>query len=91
MNKEVTWKDLLVSLILLLIVMFIAMFVATHKDNKVIPSKPNTVNVDSLLNTNDSIKVVITYIDSVKNEEIQQVLKLDNDSTLELFKQLVRE
>lgn len=91
MNKEVTWRDLLVSLILLLIVMFIAMFVATHQDHKVINSRPNTVNVDSLLNTNDSIKVVITYIDSVKNEEIQQVLKLDNDSTLELFKQLVRE
>lgn len=91
MNKEVTWRDLLVSCILLLIVMFIAMFVATHQDHKVIKNRPNTVNVDSLLNTNDSIKVVITYIDSVKNEEIQQVLKLDNDSTLELFKQLVKE
>ena len=91
MNKEVTWRDLLVSCILLLIVMFIAMFVATNQNSKKIKTRPNTVNVDSLLNTNDSIKVVITYIDSVKNEEIQQVLKLDNDSTLELFKQLVRE
>ena len=90
MNKEVTWRDLLVSLILLLIVMFIAMFVATNQNSKEIKTRPNTVNVDSLLNTNDSINVVITYIDSVKNEEIQQVLKLDNDSTLELFKQLVR-
>lgn len=91
MNKKVTWRDLLVSLILLLIVMFIAMFVATNQNSKEIKTRPNTVNVDSLLTTNDSIKVVIKYIDSTKHEEIEKVLKLDNDSTLELFKQLVRE
>lgn len=91
MNKEVTWKDFLVSLALLILVFVVAVFLSTHQQKHKIIHRPDTINVDSLLNTNDSIKVVITYIDSVKNEQIQQVLSLDNDSTLELFKQLVRE
>ena len=60
-------------------------------DDAVRHPRPINHTVDSLLNTNDSIKIVIKYIDSTKHEEIEKVLKLDNDSTLELFKQLVRE
>ena len=68
----------------------IVIFVAKY-EQKVVHNRLQPVNVDSILNTNDSIKIVIKYIDSTKNEEIEKVLKLDNDSTLELFKQLVRE
>lgn len=89
MNQKSTWRDLLIALFLLIATAMVVMVVI--KDQTSTPVKENDTNVDSLLNTNDSLKVVITYIDSVKNEEIQQVLKLDNDSTLELFKQLVSE
>ena len=89
MNQKSTWKDLLIALFLLIATFTIVLVVIKDQDST--PVKENDTNVDSLLNTNDSLKVVITYIDSVKNEEIQQVLKLDNDSTLELFKQLVSE
>lgn len=40
---------------------------------------------------NDSIKIEVKRLDSLKNEEIITVKGLNNDSTLELFKRLVSE
>lgn len=91
MSFETTnWRDTIVCLICIVAIFIVVILCGKCEDSQPTVVK-HDINVDSLLNTNDSIKVVITYIDSVKNEEIQQVLKLDNDSTLELFKQLVRE
>lgn len=89
-DTNVTWKDLAKGVIALIVLFILVMFIA-KQEQKVAQSSTDVVNVDSLLTTNDSIKIVIKYIDSTKNEEIEKVLKLDNDSTLELFKQLVRE
>ena len=89
-DTNVTWKDLVKGIIALIILFLVVMFIA-KQEQKVVQSNTDIVNVDSLLTTNDSIKIVIKYIDSTKHEEIEKVLKLDNDSTLELFKQLVRE
>lgn len=89
-DTNVTWKDLVKGVIALIILFLVVMFIA-KQEQKVAQSNTDIVNVDSLLTTNDSIKIVIKYIDSTKHEEIEKVLKLDNDSTLELFKQLVRE
>lgn len=85
---KVTWKDCLIAILMCILVLLIAGIIV--KDQPSPPVKGN-VNIDSLLNANDSLKVVIQITDSVKNEKIEQVLALDNDSTLELFKQLVRE
>ena len=91
MSFETTnWRDTIVCLMCIVAIFFIVILCGKCEDEHV-PVKQNTVNVDSLLTTNDSIKIVIKYIDSTKNEEVEKVLKLDNDSTLELFKQLVRE
>ena len=90
--ENTNWRDTIVCLACIVII-FILVIIATKCDEHYDDTHTvqTTINVDSLLTTNDSIKVVISYIDSVKHEEIQQVLKLDNDSTVELFKQLVRE
>lgn len=88
MNKP-TWKDFVWAVVILVVVILVSVVVVTKQP--ITPPTSNTVNIDSLLETNDSIKVMIQVKDSIKNEEIQKVLKLDNDSTLELFKQLVRE
>ena len=87
MNGKTTWKDLVLAAILLIATIIIVSTIA--KDNHYIP--PENTKVDSLMVANDSINLVIKKKDSVKYEKIQEVLKLDNDSTLELFKQLVRE
>ena len=89
MNEtNVGWKELIKAICALILLFSVVIFTARY-EQKVVHNKLQHVNVDSILNTNDSIKIVIKYIDS--DEEIEKVLKLDNDSTLELFKQLVRE
>lgn len=45
--------------------------------------------VDSLTIDNSLIKTEVNNLDSMKNEEINNVVKLDNDSTLKLFYKLL--
>lgn len=47
--------------------------------------------VDSLQSRNDTIKAQIEIIKQNRENEIIKVISLDNDSTIKLFKQLVRE
>ena len=55
------------------------------------PSKENVTKIDSLTKVNDSIKIKIEKLDSVKNAKVIEVSTLDNDSTLKLFYKLVKE
>ena len=47
--------------------------------------------IDSLKAVNDSIKIKVEQLDSVKNAKVIEVSTLDNDSTLKLFYKLVSE
>lgn len=47
--------------------------------------------IDSLINANNKLILETEYIDSIKNEEIIRVKSFDNDSTIKLFYQLIRE
>jgi len=57
------------------------------------PTHPveRNVIVDSLTKVNDSIKIKVNNLDSIKNAKIIEVEALDNDSTLKLFYELIRE
>lgn len=50
-------------------------------------SKTNLISTS----VNDSIKLQVKQLDSLKNEKVIEVKGLSNDSTLQLFKQLVNE
>lgn len=93
MNEpELNWRDVIVCFVFMCLI-FLAVIIAVKCDaghNDTFNTKTN-VKVDSILNTNDSIKYVIKQKDSIKYEEVLKVRNLDNDSTVELFKQLVRE
>ena len=54
------------------------------------PVEKNEV-IDSLTKINDSIKIKVEHLDSVKNAKVIEVTTLDNDSTLKLFYELVSE
>lgn len=54
------------------------------------PVEENT-HIDSLITTNDSIKLKVEHLDSIKNAKIIEVASLDNDSTVKLFYKLVSE
>lgn len=47
--------------------------------------------IDSLTKVNDSIKLKVENLDSIKNAKVIEVSTLDNDSTLKLFYELVKE
>lgn len=51
----------------------------------------NNIKVDSIISENDSIKKKIKEIENNRNNEIITIINLDNDSTIKLFKKLVRE
>ena len=47
------------------------------------------VKADSLIKVNDSIKLKVEQIDSIKNAKVIEVQSLDNDSTVKLFYELI--
>lgn len=55
-------------------------------------NKKSTYNNNTEIQAaNDSIKLQVKQLDSLKNEKVIEVKGLSNDSTLKLFKQLVNE
>ena len=53
--------------------------------------KENVISTDSIIKRNDSIKIQVEHLDSIKNAKVIEVQTLDNDSTLKLFYKLVSE
>ena len=53
--------------------------------------KENITITDSIIKINDSIKIKVEHLDSIKNAKVIEVQTLDNDSTLKLFYELVSE
>ena len=51
----------------------------------------SVVNIDSVTKVNDSIKLKVESLDSIKNAKIIEVISLNNDSTIKLFYELVSE
>lgn len=47
--------------------------------------------IDSISTVNDSIKIKVNKLDSIKDAKIIEVISLDNDSTVKLFYKLVKE
>lgn len=47
------------------------------------------IKADSIIKVNDSIKIKVEQLDSIKNAKIIEVQMLDNDSTLKLFYELI--
>ena len=59
--------------------------------NNVDNTKENVILTDSIIKLNDSIKIKVEHLDSIKNAKVIEVQTLDNDSTLKLFYKLVSE
>ena len=53
--------------------------------------KENVTIADSIIKVNDSIKIKVEHLDSIKNAKVIEVQTLNNDSTLKLFYELVSE
>ena len=53
--------------------------------------KENVTITDSIIKVNDSIKIKVEHLDSIKNAKVIEVQTFDNDSTLKIFYKLVSE
>ena len=58
--------------------------------NNEIDTKENVTVTDSIIKVNDSIKIKVEHLDSIKNAKVIEVQTLDNDSTVKLFYQLIK-
>lgn len=65
--------------------------ITLHSCTKQSTPVENTAKIDSLITVNDSIKIKVEKLDSIKDAKIIEVSTLDNDSTLKLFYELVSE
>ena len=92
MKEQATPRDWIITIAFILICIGIIVAIENTRYNRYnTPPIKENVNVDSILNTNDSINYVIKQKDSIKYEEVFKVRNLDNDTTIKLFKELVRE
>lgn len=77
------------------LLVILALVVIYNYSKKVINNeddiKENITITDSIIKVNDSIKIKIEHLDSIKNAKVIEVQTLDNDSTLKLFYKLVSE
>ena len=64
--------------------------ISYEKHNISTPAENNKI-IDSLTTINDSIKIKVEKLDSIKDAKFIEVSTLDNDSTLKLFYKLVSE
>lgn len=78
------------------ICLFVGIFIGTIIGAFYINKPKEQINtrtevIDSLTKVNDSIKIKVEQLDSIKNAKVIEVSTLDNDSTLKLFYKLVSE
>ena len=84
-------KDLAIGSLIAIVGIFCVIGIGVVIQIGLEASPVERTTVDSLTQVNDSIKITIEHLDSVKNAEIIEVSTLDNDSTLKLFYKLVSE
>ena len=79
-------KGCFVILVLALVVC-ISVIVGKHYDIK----NNNIIETDvELQKHNDSLRIEVDNLDSIKNAKVIEVKTLDNDSTVKLFYQLIK-
>lgn len=81
-----TGKGCVISVVIMIVICAsIAICDYHHKKNN------NIIETDvELQKHNDSLKIKVDNLDSIKNAKVIEVKALDNDSTIKLFYQLIK-
>lgn len=89
-SAEKTVDKILIFLIVCVISFIAGIFISDiYKNNKTTRPVEEIVKADSIIKVNDSIKIKVEQLDSIKDAKIIEVQTLDNDSTLKLFYELI--
>lgn len=76
---------------IILTIIYIIILIAKDCSSKITPPVEDMNIIDSISTVNDSIKIKVNKLDSIKDAKIIEVISLDNDSTVKLFYKLVKE
>ena len=87
-NSKIDW---VVEMIIAFIIGYIVAAITLHSFTKQSTPVENSTKIDSLITVNDSIKIKVEKLDSIKDAKVIEVSTLNNDSTLKLFYKLVSE
>lgn len=89
-NAEKSVDKLLAFIMVCVISFCVGVFTGVnYKNSKSTRPVEEIVKADSIIKVNDSIKIKVEKLDSIKNAKIIEVQTLDNDSTLKLFYELI--
>ena len=91
-DKQIKYLDIFLERFICIFIGFILGTLSglIWKNNASTPIERDNV-IDSLTAVNDTIKIKVEKLDSIKNAKVIEVSTLDNDSTLKLFHELVSE
>lgn len=87
-NGKIDW---VLEMIIAFIIGYIVAAITLHVYAKQSTTIENSTKIDSIITINDSIKIKVEKLDSIKDAKIIEVSTLNNDSTLKLFYELVSE
>ena len=88
MNKFIS---VLIKAILILLIFGVGTIVIVYIVNSYHIKNNNIIETDvELQKHNDSLKIEVDNLDSIKNAKVIEVKTLDNDSTIKLFYQLIK-
>ena len=76
---------------IILAIIYVIILVVKDCSSKITPPVEDMNIIDSVSTINDSLKIKVNNLDSIKNAKVIEVLSLDNDSTVKLFYKLVEE
>ena len=83
-------KEIFIGVILFFVIGIVFAIIMTFIDNYY--KKSNNIIEDNieLQKHNDSLKIEVDNLDSIKNAKVIEVQTLNNDSTVKLFYQLIK-
>ena len=83
-------KEIFIGIILFFVIGIVFAIIMIFIDNYY--KKSNNIIEDNieLQKHNDSLKIEVDNLDSIKNAKVIEVKTLDNDSTVKLFYQLIK-
>lgn len=87
-EKIVKFDRVLVFIICSFISFAFGWFIGINFNNVSRPVE-EIIKADSIIKVNDSIKIKVEQLDSIKDAKIIEVQTLDNDSTIKLFYELI--
>lgn len=87
--KKIWYNVIFVVIVYLILCWCIRNCNNKQESNSKLPVE-KSINIDSIIHDNDSLKLVVSNLDSIKDAKVIEVLTLDNDSSVRLFYKLLK-